>query len=273
MEKKTLDALLKDFGAAGARLDHLAAVEAGAGNMSACLAADIEVPASFEKLDDAFQLPLAAKPLEGHTVLVTGSGCRLRDLDTEPEVNLSILKVNEGGETAQWFAHPNRHFQKPTSEFNSHLAVHSDTVDRTGRAENFLIHAQPPKLVLLSHIDELRNDWDFNRTIMRWEPETIVQMPQGIKVLEYMVPGSDELMQANVAGLREHRITLWSKHGLMGISGTGLLDIVDKIEYVEAGATYEVNSRMIQAEPKPRGLSDEEIRRVIKAFGVQTSIW
>ena len=66
--------------------------------------------------------------------------------------------------------------------------------------------------------------------------------------LPFMVPGSDELMAANVANLRRHQIVLWAKHGVMARSDTSPLKACDRIEYAETGAMYFV---------PPQGFVDE----------------
>ena len=56
------------------------------------------------------------------------SGCRLRDVAESPEANVSAFVVDEGGRTGTWYTHPVKAYARPTSEFNSHLAVHNDQV-------------------------------------------------------------------------------------------------------------------------------------------------
>ena len=269
----SLDEILTQMGAAGRRLDHMGAVEAGAGNISvstATSAAELGLAERFPQAHPATELPLPAPALAGRTVLVTGSGCRLRDVAESPEANVSAFVVDEGGRTGTWYTHPVKAYARPTSEFNSHLAVHNDQVARRGVGFQAVIHAQPPYLVQLSHIKEMRNTRDFNRRILRWEPETIVQLPQGIEVLDFMVPGSQELMENNVRALREHVIVLWSKHGIMVRSDVAPLAAVDKVEYAETGAMYEV--RNIQSGGLGEGVSDEELRAVVEAFNVPTTL-
>jgi rhamnulose-1-phosphate aldolase len=148
--------------------------------------------------------------------------------------------------------------------------VHNDEVGRTGTNFHALIHAQPPHLVYLSHIPEYRDTDEFNRRIVRWEPETIVNLPKGVGVLPYLLPGSPELMQANVAALREHNVVLWSKHGVMARSDMSATRAADRIEYAETAARYEymdlVNGRTAQ------GLTVEELRAVVEAFNVRTNL-
>ena len=269
----TLNEILAQMGAAGTRLDHLGAVEAGAGNISVSVdasAGDLDLTDRFPRAHPATELPLPAPGLAGRTVLVTGSGCRLRDVAGAPEANVSAFVIDRGGETATWYTHPDRAYERPTSEFNSHLAVHNDQVTRRGAPFQAVIHAQPPYLVQLSHIKGMRSTREFNRRILRWEPETIVQLPQGIEVLDFMVPGSAELMEANVRALRDHVIVLWSKHGIMVRSDAGPLAAVDKIEYAETGAMYEV--RNIASGELGEGVTEEELRAVVEAFQVPTDL-
>lgn len=268
--KSNLDEILTAMGWAGRRLDDMHAVEAGAGNISVCTAADLDLASRFPN-EDSIQLPWTVPDLVGHTLLVTGSGCRLRDVAENPEGNVSAVVVNNGGTTGRWFTSPKKIFARPTSEFNSHLAVHHDQIQRRGIDFHVTIHAQPPYLVSLSHIKELRNDKDFNRCLMRWEPETIVQVPEGVKVLDFMVPGSEELMQNNVSGLREHQITIWSKHGIMVRSDSSPVAAVDKVEYIEAGAMYEHRNQ--SSGGLGEGLTDAELHRVVQAFDVSTNLF
>jgi rhamnulose-1-phosphate aldolase len=178
--------------------------------------------------------------------------------------------VGEDGISGRLYTSPRRLFERVTSEFNSHVAVHNDEVSRTGTNFHALIHAQPPNLVYLSHVPEYRDTAELNRRIMRWEPETIVQMPRGIGVLPYMVPGSPALMEANVAALREHNIVLWSKHGVMARSDMSATRAADRIEYAETAARYEYMD--LVAGGKGEGLTQEELRGVVEAFDVRTNL-
>jgi rhamnulose-1-phosphate aldolase len=194
----------------------------------------------------------------------------LRDIHRDPAANLGVVAIDANGQTGQLYTSPRRLFARVTSEFNSHLAVHNDQVSQSGTNFHALIHAQPPHLVYLSHIPEYRDTATMNKRLMRWEPETIVQLPRGIGVLPYILPGSPAMMDANVAGLREHNITLWSKHGVMARSDVSVTRAADRIEYIETAAHYEYMDLM--AGGKGEGLTEEELREVVRAFNVNTSL-
>jgi rhamnulose-1-phosphate aldolase len=110
----------------------------------------------------------------------------------------------------------------------------------------------------------------MNTRILRWEPESIVSLSAGIGVLAFMIPGSAELMAANVEGLREFEIVLWSKHGVMARSDLSVTRAVDRIEYAETGARYEYMD--LVAGGRAEGLKPQEIAAVAREFDI-TSRW
>lgn len=262
-----LGEILTSMGSAGRRISEIDAAEAGAGNISAYLGWDVEIRRRFP-LTEQVELPCPAPALAGGTVLVTGSGRRLRQIEADPEACVGALKVLDGGRTAILHSSPRRLFTKLTSELNSHLAVHEDQVARRGLSFQAVVHAQPPHLTYLSHIPAYRDEATMNARLLRWEPESIVALSSGIKVLPFFVPGSQQMMAANVDGLREAEITLWSKHGVMARSERSVTHAVDRIEYAETGARYEFMN--LSAGGQAEGLSREEIGSVAEAFGISS---
>ncbi|MDR1393001.1 MAG: class II aldolase/adducin family protein [Bifidobacteriaceae bacterium] len=287
----SLDQALAEMGAAGLRLDAMGSCEASAGNISVALAGGSAdgldggldgglagcLAGQVERLfpnSEPYELPVAAEALAGWTVLVTGSGSRLRDIAAKPGATVGAVTVGPDGCGALLRTAPDRGFATPTSEFNSHLAVHVEQVAARGLTWHAVVHAQPPHLVALSHRPDLADSADpaaFWRRIVRWEPETIVQLPEGVALLPFMVPGSEALGQASVEAMRTYRVVVWAKHGLLVRSEAGPLKAVDLIEYVETGAMYDqVNTAC--GSPS-QGLTDAEIRQVADAFGVTAGLF
>lgn len=260
-----LDELLRSMGAGGSRISEIDASEAGAGNISVYVGWDLELRRRFPQQSEV-TLPLPAPALAGKTLLVTGSGRRLRQIHEDPEANVAGVRVHADGITATLHTSPRRLFEKLTSEFNSHLAVHQDQVAQRGLDFQAVVHAQPMHLTYLSHIPAYRDTAAFNSKVLRWEPESIVALSEGIGVLPFLVPGSEGMMKANVEGLREHQIVLWSKHGVMARSDLSVTRAVDRIEYAETGAKYEYMN--IVAGGAAEGLTGEEIAHVATEFGI-----
>jgi len=265
-----LDDLLEMMGEAGRHLAEIEASEGAAGNISVCLRWPIELRTRFPLVDE-FQLPLAVPELAGATFLVSGSGRRLREIIVEPTANIACILVQEDGRTGKIYTSHQRRFEHVTSEFNSHLAVHYDQVLSSGTNFHAVIHAQPPHLTYLSHVPRYQEEPYLNTHLLRWQPETIVNLPEGIGFIPFCIPGSPELMAGTVASLRQHRIVIWAKHGVMARSDVSVKRAADRVEYAETAAKYEYLN--LCAGEIGEGLSVDEIRAICSTFNVQQNIF
>jgi len=265
-----LDDLLTMIGESGRRLAEIEASEGAAGNISICLRWPVELRTRFP-LTSPIELPQPVPELAGATFIVSGSGRRLREILDEPTANLACIVVDEGGLTGQLYTSYHRRFERVTSEFNSHLAVHYDQVCATGTNFHAVVHAQPLHLTYLSHIPHYQDETYLNRHLLRWQPETIVNLPEGIGIVPFLIPGSAALMQATTASLRQHRIVIWSKHGVMARSDISVKRATDRVEYAETAAKYEFLN--LQIGEIGQGLSPEEIRAICAAFNVKQNIF
>lgn len=265
-----LDNLLTMMGEAGRHLADIESSEGAAGNISVCLRWPLELRTRFP-LVDTLNLPQRVPELAGATFLVSGSGRRLREIIDDPTANIACIVVDPGGSTGRLFTSYHRRFAQVTSEFNSHLAVHYDQILSSGTNFHAVIHAQPVHLTLLSHIARYQDERYLNQHLLRWQPETIINLPEGIGFIPFRLPGSPELMAANVASLREHRIVIWSKHGVMARSDISVKRAADRVEYAETAAKYEYLNLCINE--MGEGLSQAEIIAICKKFDIQQSIF
>jgi len=266
----TLEAVMSLIGETGQRLAEIEASEGAAGNISVYLGWDVDPTECFPVVEP-YVLPTAAPELAGHGFLVTGSGRRLREIADNPLANLCFIRVEDGGRNALLYSAPARLFEKPTSEFNSHLAVHRDQIAHNGLNFHALIHAQPLHLVYLSHIPRYQDMLSLSRHVLRWQPESIVNIPEGVGFLPFLLPGSPEMMLGNVRVMRDHRICVWAKHGVMVRSDASVKKACDMIEYAETGAHYEymnlVNHGLAD------GLSAHELRQICDAFHIEQRVF
>ena len=265
-----LDELITAIGEAGHRLSEIEATEGAAGNISVFLGWPIELRRRFP-VTQTIDLPLQVPELAGGTLLISGSGRRLREIILDPAANLGGLVVSPHGKTGTLYTSPRRLFTRLTSELNSHLAVHRDQVCLSQTNFHAIIHAQPLHLTYLSHIPSYQDETHLNRRLLRWQPELIVQIPDGIGLVPFFVPGSADLMAATVSSLRQHRLVIWAKHGAMSRSGLSVKRASDRIEYAETGAKYEFMN--LSNGNLAEGLSDTEIRAICKAWDVKQDIF
>jgi len=264
-----LEEILASIGAGGSQVAEIEASEGAAGNISVYVGWPIEVRRHFPILEE-IALPQPAPHLANGILIVTGSGRRLRDIASDPAANLGVVLISPDGASGTLHTAHNRLFERLTSEWNSHVAVHDDTVARTGTNFHAVVHAQPRHLTYLSQIPDYRDEDFLNRRLLRWEPETIINLPSGIGILPFMLPGSTLLMDANVKSLRSHRIVVWAKHGVMARSDISVKRAVDRIEYAETAANYEYMDML--AGGRADGLTRQEMQAVVAAFDVDTSI-
>lgn len=270
INNQDLDGLIRTLGQAGRRLAEIDAAEGAAGNMSVCVLAALDVDRRFPNTEDV-ELPQRLPEIAGATFLVTGSGRRLREILDDPEGNIGCLVIQPGGEAAHLHTSPRRRFTGLTSEFNSHLAVHYDRLLQGNTSLHTVIHAQPLHLTYLTHIADYQETAFLNRRLLRWQPETILQMPEGMGALPFLVPGSVALVEATVQALREHQLALWSRHGVIARAAGSVMHACDLIEYAEAAARYEYMN-LLAGEPS-EGLSPDEIRQICKSVGVEQNIF
>jgi rhamnulose-1-phosphate aldolase len=265
-----LEELMVAIGEAGLRMSEIEASEGAAGNISVCLGWQIDPRRKFP-LSETILLPEAVPELAFRSFLVTGSGRRLRDIIRDPAANLGFVTVNEDGRTGVLYTNHRRLFTNLTSEFNSHLAVHKDQVMRSGTNFHAIIHAQPPYLTFLSSVPRYQDETYLNSHLLRWQPELIVNLPRGLGFIPFKVPGSRELMEANVISLRAHRVAVWAKHGVMARSDMSVKRASDRIEYAESAAHYEYLN--LASGEHGEGLTAEEIRAICQAFNVKQDIF
>ncbi len=85
-----------------------------------------------------------------------------------------------------------------------------------------------------------------------------------------MLPGSAALMAANIERLRDRRIVIWGKHGVMARSNISATRAVDRIEYAETAARYEYMDLVNGG--RGEGLTNDDLREIVGAFGVKTTL-
>lgn len=265
INKFELDDWINSLAEVGQRMAEIGASEGAAGNLSVCLNADVQITNRFQ-IRKPYRLPIPTPGLAGMTVLVTGSGRRLRDVKMAPYENLGAVLIGEDGINSWLFTSQCCRFSRPTSEFNTHLAVYQDQMARSPSANLALIHSQPFYLTYLSHIEDYQDENTLNYQILRWQPEAMINFQVGIGVLPFEVPGSNDLMTASVNALREHELIIWCKHGVMARSSTGFEHAVDLIEYAETAARYEYSNLLL--DDRADGLTPSELEKIAKAFGL-----
>ncbi len=260
--KTNFHEIISDMGDAGIQVTELGAAEGAAGNISVFVKQLDNIPHEYKEMGEV-DLPAEVPALAGGWVLVTGTGRRLREIKASPETTVSVIKVHEGGLKGTMYSAAS---VRPTSEFNSHLAIHQDQVSRRKVEYHAVLHAQSEHLTFLSHLQRYGDTFELNRRLLRWEPETILIFPEGFGMIPFAVPGTPELMEGTVKGLQTHKLVIWQKHGQVVRSDESVVKTADYIEYAETAATYEYFNLTV-GEPT-QGITVKEVLDICQKFNV-----
>ena len=266
----TLEQLLTEIGEVGDWLAQMRASEGTGGNISVCMDWEID-PSPLFPDSRQVELPFAAADMAGKSFLVTGSGTRLRDLHKDPLANIGFLRILDQGQAGLLYTHPNHHFTRLTSEFNSHLSLHQREMAGGDTSFNAVVHAQPVFLTYLTSIPAYQDSARLSQAIFRWQPEMIVAFPQGLAFLPFRVPNSDDLMRVTREVDAMHKLIVWAKHGALSVSSQSVTKALDLIEYAEAGAHYEYLNQINQGSAE--GLNSQDIAAICDHFNLNESIF
>ena len=117
-----------------------------------------------------------ATPLTGKIFIVTGTGKYFKNVESDPEENLGILRIAKDGTTAEllWGYKSGDKF---TSELPAHLMSHMArlTVDSQNKV---VMHCHPTHTLAMNYVHEL-DDKKFTHTLWEMCTECIVVFPRG----------------------------------------------------------------------------------------------
>lgn len=171
-----------------------------------------------------------AKPLIGKIFIVTGTGKYFKNVESDPETNLGIVRIGEDGTTAEllWGYKDGGRF---TSEFPAHMMSHMArlAVDPQHR---IVMHTHPTYTIAMNAVCPL-DEKDFTKRLWKSNTEAVVVFPDGVGVLPCMICGTNEIGEATAAKMKDFRLVVWTNHGIYGTGKTmdeafGLIETVEK---------------------------------------------
>ncbi len=202
-----------------------------------------------------------AKELIGRIFIVTGTGKYFKNVESDPENNLGIIRIAQDGTTAQllWGYSDGGKF---TSELPAHLMSHIARLKK-GPENRVVMHSHPTYTLAMNYVHEL-DEKKFTHTLWEMCTECIVVFPDGIGVLPWMLCGTNEIGEATAKKMEEFRLVVWAMHGIYGAGKTmdeafGLIETVEK-----AAQIYMLTSHM----PRINTIKDNELKALAELFGV-----
>lgn len=241
--------------------------ERNGGNLSYRLKPE-EVEGIKTRLSDSGEwtpIGVSVPGLAGEYFLVTGSGKYFRNIIVDPEACIAIIELDDKGENyrLRWGLVEGG---VPTSELPSHLMNHEVKKRVTDGRHRVIYHAHTTNIIALTFILPL-DDEIFTRELWEAATECPVVFPQGVGVVDWMVPGGRDIAVATSKLMEQYDVAVWAHHGMF-CSGEdfdltfGLLHTVEKSAEILI-KIYSVAPRKLQT------ITAENFRAVGKAFHVE----
>lgn len=195
--------------------------------------------------------------------IVTGSGKFFRNVQLAPAANIGVVKVDNRG-TGYHILWGLENEAVPTSELAAHFQSHSVRIKTTGGKDRVIMHCHATNLIALTYV--LENSTNvITRKLWEGSTECLVVFPDGVGILPWMVPGTDEIGTATAGEMAKHSLVLWPFHGVFG-SGPTLDEAFGLIDTAEKSA--EVLVKVISMGGMKQTISRDELIALGKRFAV-----
>ncbi|MDE6107104.1 MAG: rhamnulose-1-phosphate aldolase [Oscillospiraceae bacterium] len=236
--------------------------ERNGGNISLML--DEEEVAEYQDIYDVIrEIPTGfeAPELEGKYFLVTGTGKYFKNVQYDPECNLGLVRIVDGGKSAQllWGFSDGGKF---TSEFPAHMMSHVARL-RVDPQNRVVMHCHPANLLAMTYVHEL-DERAFTRTLWQMCTECVVVFPDGVNVLPWMLCGTNEIGEATAEKMKTARLVVWAQHGIYG-AGKNLDETFGLIETAEKAA--EIYMKIAHL-PLVNTITDDQMWQLVHHFNV-----
>ncbi|MFM2480077.1 rhamnulose-1-phosphate aldolase [Celerinatantimonas sp. YJH-8] len=210
-----------------------------------------------------YPMPSPTPALAGRYVLITGSGKFFRNVELDPAGNIGLIHIDATGQNYRilWGL---ENQSLPTSEMSAHLLSHTARLSASNGTNKVIMHCHATNLLALSYVVKPTSA-AMTRTLWEGSTECLVVFPEGIGVLPWLVPGTDEIGQATAEMMSNHPLVLWPFHGVFG-SGPTLDDAFGLIDTAEKAA--EVMVKVYSMGGVKQTISKEQFVALGKRFGV-----
>lgn len=240
--------------------------ERNGGNLSYRMKAEevAEIESNFTDKNEWQDIGTSVPNLAGEHFIVTGSGKFMRNVQLDPEANISIIEIDSSGEKFRilWGM---RDGGRPTSELPTHLMNHEVKKLATNGKYRVIYHAHCTNTIALTFVLPLKDEV-FTRELWECATECPVVFPQGIGVVPWMVPGGRAIAVETSKLMKEYDVAIWAHHGMFCAGEDfdltfGLMHTVEK--------SAEILVKVLSMAPKKmQTIQPQEFRDLAKDFKV-----
>lgn len=240
--------------------------ERNGGNLSYRLKLDeVELIKDSLNFTNEFKTIGAKVPnLANEFFLVTGSGKYFRNIIINPKENIAIIQIDSTGKEYRivWGLTDGG---RPTSELPSHLMNHSVKKKFTNDKHRVIYHCHTTNIIALTFVLPLDSKI-FTRELWEMATECPVVFPNGIGVVDWMVPGGKEIAIATSELMEKYDVVIWAHHGIF-CSGEDFDLTFGLAHTVEKSAEILVKVLSIRSD-KLQTITPNNLKELAKDFNV-----
>lgn len=214
--------------------------------------------------------PMRLTNLANEMFAITAAGSYFRNITLEPERCMGIIEIDPTGERyrVRWG------FQgggRPTSELPTHLLNHSVKLAASGGSCHVIYHAHPANINALTFV--MPHDSDiFTRELWGMISECAMVFPEGVAVVEWMVPGGLEIARASAKEMERCNVVIWVHHGMF-CAGESFDSTFGLMHTVEKAAEILVKVKSMSGNcDRVSRITDEDLAELAKAYGLELSL-
>lgn len=208
---------------------------------------------------------VTAENLAGEFFISTGSGKYFRNVILAPEENICIAELNAKGDAYRvvWGLTKGG---RPTSEFPSHIMNHSVKKTATNGAHRVIYHAHPGNLIAMTFVLPL-TDKAFTKALWTSATECPVVFPDGVGVVQWMVPGGAEIAMATSELMKKYDAAVWAHHGLF-CSGPDFDTTFGLMHTIEKAAEIYIKAMSCGLGIR-QTIADDQLLAIARDFGIK----
>ncbi|WP_204181252.1 MULTISPECIES: rhamnulose-1-phosphate aldolase [unclassified Staphylococcus] len=238
--------------------------ERNGGNVSWIIDNEKIEPYFSQKATDTrrVSLPFNVEELANKYLLVTGTGKYFKNIIKNPQDAIGLIQISQDGKSYEiiWgFVNG----AVATSELPTHLMNHIQRL-KVDENHRVIMHCHATHTIAMTFSHELEEK-AFTKTLWKMCTECLVVFPDGIGIIPWVVPGTEEIGQLTAEKMKEYHSVIWPFHGIFG-AGNTLDDTFGLIETIEKSA--EVYTYVQSQGGIKQDISDDNLYKLAKGFKV-----
>lgn len=175
-------------------------------------------------------LPVEVAALSNKYVVASGSGKFFANAEIDISDVLGVIKISGDGKSYKKVIGYEKE-SNPTSELPTHLLLLNQNV-LNNNGKKVVYHSHPTNLNALTFIEE-RDSYSFTAKLWKHATEAAVVIPNGVGLLEWMMPGSIEIGIESIKLMEKFDAILWVHHGVFATADTldntfGIVHVMEK---------------------------------------------